>query len=93
MLEEIKRATDTVFIWSNKNILAVKTVLNRQNDRIYIRDVKDLPDGSQSHLHPVKQVGVNGMGCSCLQWVQIFFFFIPEGIMINRLIYIEMLES
>ena len=36
MLEEIKSATDTVFIWSDKKIFTVETILNRQNDRIFV---------------------------------------------------------
>ena len=40
MLEEIKRATDTVFIWSYEKIFTVETVLIRQN---YARDAGRQP--------------------------------------------------
>ena len=42
ILEEIKRTTDTVFIYSNEKIFTVEAVLNRHNDRIYACSAKDL---------------------------------------------------
>ena len=34
LFDKIKRATDTVFIWSDRKIFTVEAVLNKQNNRI-----------------------------------------------------------
>ena len=67
-------------------------VLNRQNDRIYAHDAIDLPEGSQSNLRFVKPVGVMVWAAIVSNGSKSSLFFIPKRIMINSLIYIEILE-
>ena len=93
MLEEIKRATDPIFIWSDEKIFTVEAVLNRQNDQIYTHDAKHFPEGSRSHLRHDKPVDV-------MVWVAVVsnvskspLLFIPEEITVNSQIYVEMLKS
>lgn len=93
MLEEIQRATDTVFIWSDEKMFTVEAILNRQNDRLYARDAQDLPEGSRSHFRRIKPAGVMVWAAVASDGSKSPLVFIPEGVKVNSAVYIEMLKT
>ena len=55
MSAEMQRLVDHVFFWSDEKIFAVEAVANTQNDRLYVREIGDLPEGNRTNLLRMKQ--------------------------------------
>ena len=58
MFAEMQRAVAHVFVWFEEKIFTVEAFTNKQNDRLYTRDAKVLPEVSRTHLRRMKPAGL-----------------------------------
>lgn len=93
MLDDIKNSTDKVIIWSDEKIFSVQATLNSQNDRIYAAHTSDLPEGSRAHFRRQKPAGVMVWAAVSSDGRKSPLIFIEDGVKVNNLVYIQMLEE
>ena len=58
MLQEMERAADKVFIWSDKKMFMVEAVTNKQNNTVYAHSPENFSLNVRSHLRRQKPTSV-----------------------------------
>lgn len=89
----MKSCTETSVIWTDEKIFTIEKAFNSQNDRILSKDIKKVPVKEKSVFRRQKPASIMvwaGVTC-CGKKTPLIF--IPEGVKINKDVYLEMLQS
>ena len=77
-----------VFIWYDEKIFTVEAVSHIQNDKLYVRDAGDLPEGNRTYLRRMKPARVMVWAAVASDGSKSPQVFIEKGVKVNTKVYI-----
>ena len=93
LLHHLQDCTQPPVLWTDKKLFTVQAIHNAQNDKVWARNVKDIPEECRISFRRQKLASVmvwaGVMSCS----LETPLIFIEEGVKINQHVYLGLLRD
>lgn len=93
LLHRLQDCTQPPVLWTDEKLFTVQAVHNTQNDRIWARNVKDIPEERRISFHRQKPASVMVWAGVTSCGLKTPLFFIEEGVKINQHVYLDLLRD